>query len=174
VSAGNELPRPRLTLAGQLPYVEDLSDAQVKGIGALELLAAIGLLLPPLVHFATFLTPFAAVGQVLLMGGARGHAPAPTRATDGVGQVLGALSDSDHSRPMPAGTIIGHVNLQVDDTDSAVRFYRDGLGLLEHAFAGAGRSQLLRRRPVSPPYRRQLMGFLVSGGAARIGPRGRS
>jgi uncharacterized membrane protein YphA (DoxX/SURF4 family) len=69
-SGGNKLARPRLALAGQLPYVEDFSDAQVKGIGTLEVLAAIGLVVPPLVHVATFLTPLAAVGLVLLMGGA--------------------------------------------------------------------------------------------------------
>lgn len=70
VSAGNKLARPRLAMVSQLPYVEDFSDAQIRGIGALELLAAIGLVVPPLLHFATFLTPFAGVGLVLLMGGA--------------------------------------------------------------------------------------------------------
>jgi uncharacterized membrane protein YphA (DoxX/SURF4 family) len=70
VSGVNKLARPRLALAGQLPYVEDFSDAQIKGIGTLEVLAAIGLMLPPLVHFATFLTPLAAVGLILVMVGA--------------------------------------------------------------------------------------------------------
>jgi uncharacterized membrane protein YphA (DoxX/SURF4 family) len=41
-SGVNKLARPRLAMVGQLPYVEDLSDAQIKGIGALELLAVIG------------------------------------------------------------------------------------------------------------------------------------
>ncbi len=67
VSGVNKLARPRLALAGQLPYVEDFSDAQVKGIGALEVMAAIGLVVPPPLHVATFLTPLAAVGLVLLM-----------------------------------------------------------------------------------------------------------
>jgi hypothetical protein len=53
-----------------MPYVEDFTDAQVKGIGALEVLAAVGLVVPPLTKLATFLTPLAAVGLVLLMGGA--------------------------------------------------------------------------------------------------------
>jgi len=70
VSGGTKLSRPRLSLAGQMPYVQDFSDAQVKGIGALEILAAIGLVVPPLVHVATFLTPLAAVGLILLMLGA--------------------------------------------------------------------------------------------------------
>jgi uncharacterized membrane protein YphA (DoxX/SURF4 family) len=39
-------------------------------VGTLEVLAAIGLVVPPLVHVATFLTPLAAVGLVVLMGGA--------------------------------------------------------------------------------------------------------
>jgi uncharacterized membrane protein YphA (DoxX/SURF4 family) len=66
----NKVARPRLALADGTPYVQDFSDAQIKGIGALELLAAIGLVVPPLVHVATFLTPLAAVGLVLLMVGA--------------------------------------------------------------------------------------------------------
>jgi uncharacterized membrane protein YphA (DoxX/SURF4 family) len=69
-SGVNKLARPRVALAGQMPYAEDFSDAQIKGIGALEVLAAIGLVVPPLIHFATFLTPLAAVGLILLMGGA--------------------------------------------------------------------------------------------------------
>jgi len=69
-SGVNKLVRPRLALAAQTPYVEDFSDGQVKGIGVLEVLAALGLVAPPLVHLATFLTPLAAVGLVLLMGGA--------------------------------------------------------------------------------------------------------
>lgn len=70
VSGVNKLARPRLALAGQTPYVEDFSDAQVKGIGVLEVMAAIGLVVPPLLHFGTSLTPLAAVGLVLLMVGA--------------------------------------------------------------------------------------------------------
>ena len=69
-SAVIKLARPRLALAAQMPYVEDFTDAQIKGIGGLELLASIGLVLPPLVHVATFLTPLAAVGLILVMGGA--------------------------------------------------------------------------------------------------------
>ncbi|HXL78857.1 MAG TPA: DoxX family protein [Candidatus Eisenbacteria bacterium] len=65
-----KLARPRLALVGRLPYVADFSDSQVKGIGTLELLAAVGLIVPPVLHIATFLTPLAAVGLILLMGGA--------------------------------------------------------------------------------------------------------
>jgi uncharacterized membrane protein YphA (DoxX/SURF4 family) len=66
----NKLARPRLALAGQLPYVEDFSDAQIKAIGTFEVLASVGLVVPPLVNVATLLTPLAAVGLVVLMGGA--------------------------------------------------------------------------------------------------------
>jgi len=79
-----KLARPRLALAGQMAWVQDFSDPQIKGIGVLEVLAAIGLVVPPLVHIAVFLTPLAGVGLVLLMGG--GHSPAPARAADGGGQ----------------------------------------------------------------------------------------
>lgn len=69
-SGVTKLSRPHLALVGQLPYVADFSDNQVKGIGTLEVLAATGLIVPPLLHISTFLTPLAAVGLILLMGGA--------------------------------------------------------------------------------------------------------
>lgn len=65
-----KLTRPRLALAGQQRWVEDFTDAQVKGIGVLEILAVIGLIVPPLLHVGTFLTPLAAIGVILLMTGA--------------------------------------------------------------------------------------------------------
>jgi len=42
----------------------------VRAIGVLELLAALGLVLPPLTGIAPVLTPLAAVGIALLMAGA--------------------------------------------------------------------------------------------------------
>ncbi len=65
-----KLSRPRLALAGMMRWVEDFTDLQVKGIGALEGLAVIGLIVPPLLHIGSFLTPLAAVGVILLMIGA--------------------------------------------------------------------------------------------------------
>jgi hypothetical protein len=53
-----------------MAWVVDVSDAQVKGIGALEVAAAIGLIAPPILHIAAFLTPLAALGVVCLMIGA--------------------------------------------------------------------------------------------------------
>ena len=70
VAGATKLSRPRLALAGRMPWVDDMSDVQVKGIGLLEVAAAVGLVAPPLLHIATFLTPLAAVGVVLLMLGA--------------------------------------------------------------------------------------------------------
>jgi len=70
VTGAAKLTQPRPALAGRMSWVEDASDAQVKTVGLLEVLAAIGLIAPPLLHIATFLTPLAAAGVVLLMIGA--------------------------------------------------------------------------------------------------------
>jgi DoxX-like family len=69
VTGGIKLTQPRLALAGRMNWVVNASDAQVKGIGALEVAAAIGLIAPPM-HIAAFLTPLAAVGVMCLMLGA--------------------------------------------------------------------------------------------------------
>jgi uncharacterized membrane protein YphA (DoxX/SURF4 family) len=70
VAGGAKLSQPRMALAGRMQWVTDATDAQVKTVGLLEVLAAIGLVVPPLVHVATFLVPLAAVGVVCLMVGA--------------------------------------------------------------------------------------------------------
>jgi uncharacterized membrane protein YphA (DoxX/SURF4 family) len=62
-------PRPALQAKG-MEYVEDLTDQQVKGIGALEVLAAIGLILPAALDVAPVLTAVAAAGVVAIMIGA--------------------------------------------------------------------------------------------------------
>jgi hypothetical protein len=51
-------------------WVEDFSDTGVRTIGALEVLAGVGLLLPAVTGVATVLVPLAAVGLALLMVGA--------------------------------------------------------------------------------------------------------
>ena len=51
-------------------WVEDFSPGALKAIGALELLAAVGLILPAALDIAPVLVPLAAVGVVLLMVGA--------------------------------------------------------------------------------------------------------
>jgi uncharacterized membrane protein YphA (DoxX/SURF4 family) len=104
-SGGNKLARPRLALAAQMPYVQDFSDTQIKGIGALEVLAAIGLVVPPLLHIATFLTPLAAVGLILLMLGAiathlRRREPQMV-AVNGVLLILAAVVAAGRFGPYP-------------------------------------------------------------------------
>ena len=51
-------------------WLEDFSAGSVKAIGALEVLAAVGLILPAVVDIAPVLVPLAALGLVLLMAGA--------------------------------------------------------------------------------------------------------
>lgn len=59
--------QPKAKLAANMGWVEDFSDAQVKAIGAIELLAGIGLILPAATGIATILTPLAAAGLVIVM-----------------------------------------------------------------------------------------------------------
>jgi hypothetical protein len=69
---GGKLILPKETLAA-FPaggWVEDFSAGSVKAIGALEVLAAVGLVLPAALDIAPVLVPLAAVGLVLLMAGA--------------------------------------------------------------------------------------------------------
>lgn len=58
-----------LASSGQ-PWVEDFPAGVVKAIGVLEILAALGLVLPALLDIAPVLVPLAATGVVLLMIGA--------------------------------------------------------------------------------------------------------
>jgi hypothetical protein len=63
--------RTKEQLAGSgMAWVEDFSPGMVKVIGLLEVLAAIGLVLPPAVDIAPVLAPVAALGLVLMMIGA--------------------------------------------------------------------------------------------------------
>lgn len=59
----------KIATSGQ-GWVEDFSPRTVKAIGALEILAAIGLLLPAVLDILPVLVPLAALGLVLLMVGA--------------------------------------------------------------------------------------------------------
>ena len=56
--------------ASGMGWSEDFSAGVIKTIGALEVLAAIGLILPPALGVAPILTPLAALGLGLLMVGA--------------------------------------------------------------------------------------------------------
>jgi catechol 2,3-dioxygenase len=46
------------------------------------------------------------------------------------------LDGGSHREPMPAGTKIGHVHLQVGDIEQAVRFYTDTVGFVQTAGRG--------------------------------------
>ena len=50
-----------------LTYVEDFSEGQIRLIGILEILGAVGLILPALTGILPVLTPLAAVGLALTM-----------------------------------------------------------------------------------------------------------
>src|SRR5262245_22447428 len=63
------LPKEKLAERG-LEYVEDFSAGTIKAIGTLEILAAVGLILPAALDIAPILVPLAATGLVLLMVGA--------------------------------------------------------------------------------------------------------
>lgn len=54
-------------VAGGMRWAEDVSPAGIKAIGAVELLGAIGLMLPLLLNIAPVLAPIAAVGLVTTM-----------------------------------------------------------------------------------------------------------
>ena len=75
-------PKAELATSG-MAWVEDFRDNQVKGIGSLEILAALGLILPALLDLAPELVGVAAVGVVLLMLGA-----AATHIKRGEGQMV--------------------------------------------------------------------------------------
>ena len=67
MAAGMKLSRTKEKLASSgMGWAEDFSPAAVKGIGAVELLGAIGLILPPLTHIAPVLAPIAALGLVVV------------------------------------------------------------------------------------------------------------
>jgi uncharacterized membrane protein YphA (DoxX/SURF4 family) len=62
--------KEKLLASGTMDWTEDFVAPQIKGIGLLEVLAALGLLLPGILDIAPLLTAVAAVGVALLMLGA--------------------------------------------------------------------------------------------------------
>ena len=75
-------PKEKLAASG-MGWTEDYSAGQVKTIGTLEVLGAIGLILPAALGIAEILTPLAAVGLALTMVGA-----AVVHAKRGEGQMI--------------------------------------------------------------------------------------
>ena len=73
ISGGVKLVMPKERLAATTPgasWVDDFSAGSVKAIGALEVLAAVGLVLPAALDIAPVLVPLAALGLVMIMVGA--------------------------------------------------------------------------------------------------------
>ncbi len=90
-----KLLRPKEKLHRQMAWVEDFGAWAVKGIGAVEILGAAGLILPALLHIAVVLTPLAATGLLIVMIGAvvthlRRHEMGPAVGTAALG-VLAAI-----------------------------------------------------------------------------------
>jgi uncharacterized membrane protein YphA (DoxX/SURF4 family) len=65
-----KITQPKEKLAAQMGWVEDFTPPTIKAIGVLEVLGAIGLIVPQLTGILPWLTPLAAVGLALTMLGA--------------------------------------------------------------------------------------------------------
>ena len=72
VAGANKLfiPKAKLAKAPGGGWVLDFSASFVKALGAVEILGAVGLILPALLDIAPILVPLAAVGLALIMVGA--------------------------------------------------------------------------------------------------------
>jgi hypothetical protein len=62
--------KEQLLASGTMDWTEDFAPGQIKGIGTLEVLGAIGLVVPAALDSAPVLAAVAAVGVVMLMLGA--------------------------------------------------------------------------------------------------------
>jgi uncharacterized membrane protein YphA (DoxX/SURF4 family) len=69
-SGSVKLSQPKEKLATTMGWVEDFTPPTIKLIAGLELLAALGLILPAVTGIAVILTPLAALGLILIMLGA--------------------------------------------------------------------------------------------------------
>ena len=63
-------PKEELKKQGSMAWVNDVSSSTLKLIGTLELLAALGLIVPQVTGIQSWLTPVAALGLVFTMIGA--------------------------------------------------------------------------------------------------------
>jgi hypothetical protein len=72
VAGGLKVVRPRgqLVASGNFDWMKDSSDAGVKAVGLVEILGALGVILPWLTGIAPILTPLAAIGLVVVQIGA--------------------------------------------------------------------------------------------------------
>jgi uncharacterized membrane protein len=79
------VPKEKLATVPAGGWVNDFSAGAVRAIGVVEILGAVGLVLPAATGIAPVLTPLAALGLAMLMGGAvitrlRRHEPKPMLA----------------------------------------------------------------------------------------------
>ena len=88
-----KLTQPKEKLAAGMPWTDDFSASAIKGIGALEVLAALGLVLPAALDIVPVLVPLAALGLVLVMVGAMAtHARRKESQAIVINVVLAALA----------------------------------------------------------------------------------
>ena len=66
-AGGMKLSTPKEKLAERMAWVNDFSAGQVKAIGAVEVLGALGLILPAVTGIAPILVPLAATGLAIVM-----------------------------------------------------------------------------------------------------------
>jgi len=66
-AGGLKVSTPRAKLQERMAWVEDFTDGQVKAIGAIELLGAIGVVVPGILKIAPILVPLAATGLAITM-----------------------------------------------------------------------------------------------------------
>ena len=69
-AGASHLLMPMARLKASAPWTEEVGGPRTRMIGLLEMLAAIGLVLPGITHIATALVPLAAIGVVLIFLGA--------------------------------------------------------------------------------------------------------
>ena len=70
VAGSGKLIMQKEKYAAKAHWAEDFSAGSIKTIGALEVLAAVGLILPAVLDIAPTLVPMAALGLVMIMVGA--------------------------------------------------------------------------------------------------------
>ncbi len=92
-AALTKLTQPKEKLRARMAWVDDYSENAIKTIAGLELLGAIGLVLPAATGILPWLTPLAAVGLALVMvGAAITHARRKETANIAVNAVLFVLA----------------------------------------------------------------------------------
>jgi len=69
-AGSTKLLQPKEKLATRMAWTQDFSPGMIKTIGGLEVLAAVGLILPAVLGIVPVLVPLAATGLVLMMIGA--------------------------------------------------------------------------------------------------------